>query len=269
VLTDDQDVASVAEMPNLRTGLVEGGTTFDRAFATSALCYPSRASILRGQYAHNHRVWSNPPPEGGFRRFQKEDDEDSTVATWLDEAGYHTGYIGKYLNGYGTYDDPLVHVPPGWDRWIGYEGGAGEQKQNGAFKVNEGSKIHRIGDQHDTDYFARKAEDYIRNRKAGNPWFLVVSTNAPHEPAEASGRNEGTYAGQDMPRTPGFNEADMSDKASVWRRNPRLTDECDRGYRIERGVQCLPEIDEIWRDRMESLQDFDQMMGRLLTALSD
>jgi N-acetylglucosamine-6-sulfatase len=158
---------------------------------------------------------------------------------------------------------------PGWDRWIGYEGGAGEQKQKGAFKVNEGSKIHRIGDQHDTDYFARKAEDYIRNRKAGNPWFLVVSTNAPHEPAEASGRNEGTYAGQDMPRTPGFNEADMSDKASVWRRNPRLTDECDRGYRIERGVQCLPEIDEIWRDRMESLQDFDQMMGRLLTALSD
>ena len=56
ILTDDQDVASVAEMPNVRSLLVAEGTSFDRAFATTALCCPSRTSILRGQYSHNHRI---------------------------------------------------------------------------------------------------------------------------------------------------------------------------------------------------------------------
>lgn len=269
VLTDDQDIGSVAEMPKVRSGLVEKGTMFDRAFVTTALCCPSRASILRGQYAHNHRIWRNIAPEGGFRRFEREGYESSTVTTWLDEAGYHTGYIGKYFKEYGTYEKPSSHVPPGWDRWIGYQGGPGEQKRDGAFKVNDGGEILRIKGQHDTDYFARAAENYIRNRRADRPWFLVVATNAPHLPAEASKRNEGSYAGRTMLKTPGLNEADISDKAAVWRDNRRLADRCPRGYRSERGVQCLREAEELWRDRMESLQDVDDMVGRLLTALSE
>ncbi len=269
VLTDDQDVDSVAEMPTLDSRLVEKGTTFDRAFATTALCCPSRTSILRGQYAHNHHVWGNLAPEGGFRRFQQEDLEGSTVATWLDEAGYHTGYMGKYLNEYGTFNDPNPHVPPGWDRWIGFEGGPGDAERNGALKVNDQGDISRVARIQDTDYLTQKAEDYIRNREPGKPWFLMISTNAPHAPAAASERNDGTYAGRKMPKTPGFNEANMSDKAEFWRRNPLLENECEKGYRSERELQCLPEADEVWRDRMESLQDVDDMMGRLLSTLSD
>jgi hypothetical protein len=51
ILTDDQDAASVAEMPNVCSRLVAEGTSFDRAFATTTLCCPSRTSILRGQYS--------------------------------------------------------------------------------------------------------------------------------------------------------------------------------------------------------------------------
>ena len=269
VLTDDQDVGSVSQMPNLQSELVERGTTFSRAFVTTPLCCPSRTSILRGQYAHNHKVWSNRAPEGGFERFKELDYERSTVAMWLDEVGYHTGYIGKYLNEYGSYDEPTTHIPPGWDRWIGYEGGPGEQQENGAFKVNDQGTIVRIDDENDTDYFTRQAETYIRNRKIANPWFLVVATNAPHEPAIASGRNDGTYAGRTMPTTPAFNEADISDKASIWRDNPLLPDECPPGYRKEYRLQCTPEAQEVWRDRMESLMDVDEMISRLITALHD
>jgi N-acetylglucosamine-6-sulfatase len=267
VLTDDQDVDSVSWMPNLRSKLVERGTTFSRAFVTTPLCCPSRTSILRGQYAHNHKVWSNHAPEGGFERFKALDYERSTVAMWLDKAGYHTGYIGKYLNEYGTYDEPTTHIPPGWDRWVGYEGGPGEQ-QNGAFKVNYQGTIVRI-DENDTDYFARQAETYIRNRKIGNPWFLVVATNAPHEPAIASERNDGTYAGRTMPTTPAFNEADISDKASIWQDNSLLPDECPPSYRKEYSLQCTPEAQEVWRDRMESLMDVDEMVSSLITVLQD
>ena len=269
VLTDDQDTGSVSRMPNLQSRLVDRGTTFSRAFVTTPLCCPSRASILRGQYAHNHEVWSNLSPDGGFEGFKELGHERSTVATWLDEAGYHTGYIGKYLNEYGDYDEPTTHIPPGWDRWIGYEGGPGDQRANGAFKVNDQGKIVRIDDENDTDYFARQAEAYVRNRKMDNPWFLVVATNAPHQPALASRRNDGTYAGRTMPTTPAFNEADISDKASVWRDNSLLPDECPSGYRKEFRLQCSPEAQEVWRDRMESLMDVDEMVSRLITTLHD
>jgi arylsulfatase A-like enzyme len=271
ILTDDQDVASVEEMPNVRSLLVAEGTSFDRAFATTAMCCPSRSSILRGQYAHNHKILENTFPRGGFKRFKNLGHEESTIATWLDAAGYRTGYMGKYLNEYGSFDEPIKHVPPGWDRWVGYEGGPQEQLRNRAFKVNNQGEVDRLDTDavHDTDYLAGKAEAYIRNRSAENPWFLAVGTNAPHEPADASERNDGTYAGRAMPRGPAFNEADVSDKASPWRDNPRLPKECPKGYRDKPQSQCLREAIEHWRDRMESLRDVDDMVGRLVAALRE
>jgi N-acetylglucosamine-6-sulfatase len=273
ILTDDQDAGSVSEMPNVRSLLAERGTTFDRAFATTPLCCPSRASILRGQYAHNHKVWTNRMPDGGFKRFRELGREGSTVATWLDEAGYHTGFIGKYLNEYGSYDRPNTHVPPGWDRWVGYQGGPHQQSGEGAFKVNNQGKVARVDAVagYDTDYFARKAETYVRNRKANKPWFLMVATNAPHVPAQATGRNDNSYAGRTMPKTPAFNEADVSDKAAAWRDKPRLPEECAQRRPKEHGerLRCVPEADERWRDRMESLRDVDDMVGGLLAVLRE
>ena len=271
ILTDDQDVASVAEMPNVRSLLAAEGTSFDRAFVTTALCCPSRSSILRGQYSHNHRIWTTREPYGGFGRFRDLGLEESTVATWLDGAGYHTGYMGKYLNEYGSFDEPTRHIPPGWDRWVGYEGGPTAQLLDGAFKVNNQGEVDRVstGALHDTDYLAREAAAYIRNRSGENPWFLTVGTNAPHEPADASERNDGTYAGEAMPKGPAFNEADVSDKASPWRDNPRLPKECPKDYREKVQVQCLREAIEHWRDRMESLQDVDDMVGRLVATLRE
>jgi len=65
ILTDDlakSDVSgeSLENMPNLRS-LMKNGTTFENAFVTNSLCCPSRATFLRGQYAHNHQILSNEP----------------------------------------------------------------------------------------------------------------------------------------------------------------------------------------------------------------
>ncbi|MDP9438400.1 MAG: sulfatase-like hydrolase/transferase, partial [Actinomycetota bacterium] len=58
ILTDDLDAGLLqrhgARYPNLRE-LAAEGTTFENAFVTDPLCCPSRATALRGQYAHNHR----------------------------------------------------------------------------------------------------------------------------------------------------------------------------------------------------------------------
>src|SRR3712207_2257521 len=59
VLTDDLDTRLLREhwenYPNLRS-LAEQGTTFENAFVTDPLCCPSRATFLRGQYSHNHKI---------------------------------------------------------------------------------------------------------------------------------------------------------------------------------------------------------------------
>ena len=64
--TDDQTVESLRVMANVRRLLIEQGTTFTNSFATYAVCCPSRATAITGQYAHNHGVLGNQPPEGGY-----------------------------------------------------------------------------------------------------------------------------------------------------------------------------------------------------------
>jgi arylsulfatase A-like enzyme len=83
---------------------------------TTALCAPSRGSILTGQYAHNHRLIYNAPPDGGFPSFHG---DASTIAVWLKAGGYRTALLGKYLNGY-PHGAAQTYVPPGWDEWFGH-----------------------------------------------------------------------------------------------------------------------------------------------------
>jgi len=100
ILADDMDVESASHMPRLKSLIADQGVTFTDAFATYPICCPSRASILTGQYPHNHQILFNVPPLGGFAKFRDRGGEASTIATWLKAAGYRTALYGKYLNGY-------------------------------------------------------------------------------------------------------------------------------------------------------------------------
>lgn len=61
LLTDDQDVTahSLDYMPKLNKLLREEGTEFLNYFVPTGLCCPSRATIIRGQYCHNTKIWDN------------------------------------------------------------------------------------------------------------------------------------------------------------------------------------------------------------------
>ena len=115
IITDDLDVGLLqryaAHYPNLGE-LASEGTTFENAFVTDPLCCPSRATMLRGQYSHNHHIVGNWAPQGGAEKFRNLGHEDSTAATWLQDEGYRTVLVGKYMNDY--YGD---RVPVGWDDW--------------------------------------------------------------------------------------------------------------------------------------------------------
>src|SRR5919112_743752 len=111
VMTDDLDERSMQDLPGIREVMGANGTTFKNAYVTYSLCCPSRATMLRGQYPHNHQIIGNGLPEGGEEKFRNLGRDKSTVATWLNNAGYQTKFIGVYMPNY-LFKDGL-YVPPG------------------------------------------------------------------------------------------------------------------------------------------------------------
>ena len=97
ILTDDEDVASHRFMPKTRALLEEQGTAFDNFFVTYSICCPSRVTLLLGQYPPQHPDHGDQPPTG-FAKVRNLGLQDSTIATWLNAAGYHTAYLGKYTS---------------------------------------------------------------------------------------------------------------------------------------------------------------------------
>ena len=256
ILTDDQDTKSVAFMPRLKTLLIDQGTTFSNFFVTYSLCCPSRSSILRGQYPHNHQVLSNTPPNGGFLRFHNLGNENSTVATWLQGAGYRTALMGKYLNGYPV-GVQQTYVPPGWDEWDSPIGNGGYANYN--YTLNENGRLVRHGngpDDYLTDLLARRATDFIRRTvRESRPFFIYLATYAPHEPATPAPRHQNEFPNARMPRSPSFNEADVSDKPEWIRNLPALS------------PQQIGRIEEHYRKRLQSLQAVDDLLATLVNEL--
>jgi len=136
-------------------------------------CCPSRSTFLTGRYSHNTGVMDNQPrPHGGWSAFR--DDEPDTIATWLDRAGYHSGYIGKYLNGYEGAAPR--RVPPGWDKWRDPVSGMYRYDGTATYNV-DGTLTARTGYQ--DAIRTRMATTFLRNRSQA-PMFLTVSYLAPH-----------------------------------------------------------------------------------------
>ncbi|HYN89607.1 MAG TPA: sulfatase-like hydrolase/transferase [Ardenticatenaceae bacterium] len=244
ILTDDQDAASASTMPGLRDSMMRAGTTFTNAFVTTPLCCPSRASILRGQYAHNHGVRTNA---NGARRFRQVGSAQSTIATWLHEAGYRTAYMGKYLNGY----DVREPIPPGWDVWHSPVGGSFYKGYD--YQLNENGQLVSYSGEYLTDVLARKAVEFVQ--QTDGPFFLHLATAAPHLPAPFAARHQNLFRTDRAPRLPAFNEADVSDKPAWVRSLPALS------------ARAATRVDKFHRRRLRSLAAVDEMLVGLLQAL--
>lgn len=255
ILADDMRADEFEYMPQTQQLLAEQGLTFEEAFVTHSLCCPSRASILRGQYTHNHQVLTNAKPEGGFEKFRSMGNEDSTIATWLKSGGYQTVLIGKYLNGYPDARENNTYVPPGWDEW--YARLRGDNYYG--YELNENGTVVSYGnDEQDyyTDVLAGKANDYVQ-RAAGDssPFFMYLAPATPHGPFTPAPRHEDAYEDVQAPRSPSFNEADVSDKPEWVRDLPQL-----RSGDIEN-------IDDAYRNRLRMLLSLDEMVAGLIEEL--
>jgi arylsulfatase A-like enzyme len=262
VLTDDQTLESLRVMPQTLRLVAEAGTTFSNAFVSFPLCCPSRATLLTGQYAHNHGVRGNQPPGGGVGAL----DQTNTLPVWLQGAGYYTAHVGKYLNGYGEVVPP--DVPPGWSRWLALVDPSTYSLYDYTLS-DDGALVHRGSDPADyqTDVLAAAAERVIRERAGRGPFFLSVAPVAPHlERSDAGGkgkaprpapRHAGRFAGEPLPAKPSFDEADVSDKPRSLQRLPRLT----------AAVQA--NVVETYRAQLASLLAVDDLVARLVGTLAE
>src|SRR5918912_1121649 len=96
IMTDDQRrISDMDVLQKTRKMIGNNATRFEKYYCPYPLCAPSRSSFLTGQYAHNHGVMDNSPPTGGYGKLN----DNNTLPVWLQNAGYHTCHVGKYING--------------------------------------------------------------------------------------------------------------------------------------------------------------------------
>ncbi len=262
ILTDDLGLAELTYMPRLKEYLADQGMTFSNFFVATSLCCPSRASILRGQYPQNTSVHTNAPPHGGFQTFFGLGKEDETVAVWLQQAGYRTGLIGKYMNGY-PHTAPMTYIPPGWDEFVAYHENSNNEEllRYYEYSLNVNGTLEKYGTrvkEYSTDVFTRHAQRFIESSlETSQPFFLYFATHAPHLPSTPARRDSRLFPSERAPRSPSFNEADVSDKPAHIRSMQRL------------GKRAIASLDREFRNRIRSLQAVDRSIAKLVGLLQE
>lgn len=262
ILTDDMNYTELQHMPKTNALLVGEGVAFDDAHQNTPLCCPARATLLTGQRSKHHGVNTNKPEDGeGYIAL----DHGNTLATWFEDAGYATIHIGKYLNGYGQDGlDPDVpddrEVPPGWTDWQTLVGNLKYYD----YTINDNGELIDYGsspDDYQTDVLAHRATAAIRESvDAERPFFLMVSTQAPHtyngNPPEPAPRHEHLFDDVDPPRPPNLNEQDRRDKPPYVRKLPNITKSAQR------------KLDAHWENQVESLQAVDDLVEEVYDTLA-
>ncbi|MGH2955647.1 MAG: sulfatase family protein [Solirubrobacterales bacterium] len=261
ITTDDQNQSDMVAMGVTLDQLGDHGTTFASSYASNPLCCPSRATFLTGQYAHNHGVVSTELPNGYAAL-----NHANTLPVWLKSAKYRTAMIGKYLNGYGLVNPR--ERPPGWSKWYALTGGTDQKRYK--FRLNENGKIVRYKRKkrdYVSDVLGRQVYELLREwAPHPKPFFLWFNPTAPHgqngvpfdstRDPEPAPRYLGRYDLAQAPRTPNFDEADVSDKPEFIRNEPPL------------GTARIADIDRRQRGRLESLLSVDEQVGRIVRLLA-
>ncbi len=290
--TDDMRADDLRFMPHVRRLIQQRGLTFQNSFAPDPLCAPSRASFLSGQYAHNHHVYTHQEPYG-FAAFR----DRHSIATTLHDAGYQTGLVGKYLNGYGEQylrsdKSSLRYIPPGWDQWFAgsdhlwdfdspnYAGGTYSYNK---LVENINGKIRSFPRRYSTDVVAGQARGVIDGfEKKSAPWFVWWTPTAPHHglPVESDDpaptrRRDGQFSEWDTPGRPDWVKGRFDSQVTHGSGTP-ATGSAEKNTRDKPYyLRKLPELTSaekdaetnVTRQRAESLYALDVQIRQTLAHL--
>lgn len=251
ILIDDlrHDVLGFLGHPFIETphldALARDGVHCKNAFVTTALCSPSRASVLTGQYAHRHGVAdnNNPIPPGTVFFPQH-----------LQKAGYDTALIGKWHMG-GASDDPQ----PGFSHWVSFPGQGTYAPSQRGLNIN-GRRVPRKG--YITDELTDYAVEWLEQRDGTKPFFLYLSHKAVHSDFLPAERHRGRY--KDKPFTPPASFGPNTDPEGrpMWVKNQR-----NSHHGVDYPYHGKLDIAAYYRRYCETLLAVDDSVGRVVDTL--
>ena len=310
IQTDDQSVEQYSGtwidsngrrrliMPNAVRLIRQQGIRFSSYVTPAPMCSPSRASLLSGNYAHNHGVIRNEGDFAGWPAYRSRAIHEENLPVWLQRAGYRTAHFGKFLNQYTEPEDPGDDgVPPGWNHWeaeyvtdttqyYGYE-----KNENGVSTGPFGDPLYGPGGGRDafdcpwlapalcdysSDRISLGAVDEIRNADS-RPFYIQLDYNTPHgdrQPPigpEPATRHVDNAAATPRPNLRGFNEPDVSDKPSHVQALKSLTPKVT--WRIRqmnnKSIEALRSVDEAVGWIVEALRDSGKLANTYVIFTSD
>ncbi|MGI9646429.1 MAG: sulfatase family protein [Ilumatobacteraceae bacterium] len=255
------DPALDAYFPNIAAHLRDEGMRLRNLHATTPRGGPARAALLRSQFARNSGVLVNHPVPGltgGFDHFYDNGYASDELGRWLQHEGYTTMFVGKYHNDrfpQSTGDNR--YAPPGWDEFYATRG-----SRNYAFtQVINGQLVGPTApfpDQFRTDVETTQARALLRSNAGEDPMFLYLGSNGPRSSPNSknyAARHADLFPGAQVPRTPDFNEADVSDKPPQIAALPTYEG------------SALANLDDRYRRRLQSMVAVDEMIGALVAEL--
>lgn len=275
IVTDDQSVAQLNErtMPRTLAALKQdgNGTEFSSSIVSSPLCCPSRAGLITGQYPHNNGVFDNEPGYGSLNA------KDSTIYSWMQNAGYRTGHLGRFLLNYDrpappgeSYDTNGGLAPAaGVDYWFGYV--PGQTAYYGATFSRNGTPV-TLGQGpagYTTTAINREALSFVAAAKSDpRPFYLTVAQLAPHSshftgkgvcgagglPYPEDGQL-GRWRSEPLPKSPSFDESKIADKPAWIRSRPGL------------GAKRRSALRDGWRCALATLETVDRGTAALVEQL--
>jgi N-acetylglucosamine-6-sulfatase len=253
ILTDDHRYDALGflrsqtfiETPHL-DAMARGGVYLKNAFVTTALCSPSRASILTGLYAHQHRVVDNNNPVSSDLIF---------VSQYLQKAGYETAMIGKWHMG-GEIDDPQR----GFDHWVSFKGQGTYLPSRNGLNVN-GKRVPQKG--YITDELTDYAIEWLNGRKRARPFMLYLSHKGVHAEFVPAERHKDKAKDQPFAAPLTMDPAKVKD-APMWVRNQR-----NSWHGVDFPYHSDLNIEEYYKRYAETLRSVDDSVGRVMAWLKE
>ncbi|MGE0101284.1 MAG: sulfatase [Blastocatellales bacterium] len=224
--------------------MARNGVYLKNAFVTTALCSPSRASILTGLYAHQHKVVDNNNPVSPDLVF---------FPQYLKRAGYQTAFIGKWHMG-GESDDPQR----GFDHWVSFRGQGTYLPSRNGLNV-DGKRVPQKG--YITDELTDYAIDWLDRTRRNRPFFLYLSHKAVHAEFVPAERHQGRYKNRKFAKPASMDPGKLKD-APMWAQNQR-----NSWHGVDFPYHSDLDIEEYYKRYAETLLAVDESIGRLMEWL--
>ncbi|MGL4630541.1 MAG: sulfatase family protein [Leadbetterella sp.] len=240
--------------PNLDR-LRSEGSHIKQAFVTTALCSPSRASILTGMYTHQHTIVDNVSPEPQNLTY---------FPQYLQKAGYQTSFFGKWHMG-SDESNPRK----GFDKWVSFKGQG--VYYNPVLNI-DGREIITKDSTYTPTILTDLAKDWLEKRNKEKPFFMYLSHKSVHADFQASLTDLGSYSKEiiTQPASIVLTDTSKDDGTKQFRNVPNWVQKQRYSWHgVDFAYHGQFDMEQIIRKYCETLTSMDKEIGRLLDYLDN